>query len=60
LDCSKAKMSLNWHPLWHLEETLDKIVTWHKAYQENNNMREITLKQIAEYQTNKGDLQCKL
>ena len=60
LDCSKAKMRLNWHPRWHLEETLDKIVTWHKAYQENNNMREITLKQIADYQTNKGDLQCKL
>jgi CDP-glucose 4,6-dehydratase len=60
LDCSKAKMRLDWYPCWHLEETLDKIVTWHKAYQENNNMREITLKQIADYQTNKGDLPCKL
>ena len=53
-------MRLDWHPRWHLEETLDKIVTWHKAYQENNNMREITLKQIADYQMNKGDQQCKL
>jgi CDP-glucose 4,6-dehydratase len=33
LDCSKAKMRLCWQPRWHLDETLGKIVTWHKAYQ---------------------------
>lgn len=56
LDCSKAKARLDWQPRWRLDETLVKIVTWHKAYQENSNMSEITLKQIADYQMNKGDL----
>jgi CDP-glucose 4,6-dehydratase len=49
LDCSKAKARLDWQPRWRLDETLNKIVTWHKAYQENDNMCEITLKQIADY-----------
>lgn len=56
LDCSKAKARLDWQPRWRLDETLGKIVTWHKAYQGNGNMCEITLKQIAEYQLNKIDL----
>lgn len=54
LDCSKAKARLNWQPRWNLDEALGKIITWHKAYKENINMREITLKQIADYQANKG------
>ena len=60
LDCSKAKARLNWIPKWHLDQTLGKIVDWQKKYQQGSNMKEITLKQIADYQTNKGDLQCKL
>lgn len=31
LDCSKAKMRLNWQPVWDLEYTLTKIVNWQKA-----------------------------
>jgi CDP-glucose 4,6-dehydratase len=49
LDCSKAKARLDWQPRWRLDETLGKIVMWHKAYRENDNMCEITLKQIADY-----------
>jgi CDP-glucose 4,6-dehydratase len=49
LDCSKAKARLDWKPKWRLDEALDKIVAWHKAYKENGKMREITLKQIMEY-----------
>ena len=60
LDCSKAKARLNWTPKWHLDETLGKIVVWQKKYQQGANMKVVTLKQIADYQTNKGDLQCKL
>lgn len=52
----KAKARLDWQSRWRLDEALDKIVTWHKAHQENGNMFEITLKQIAEYQMNKGNL----
>ena len=51
LDCSKAKNILNWHPQWHLNEALDKIVEWHKAYELKQDMRKITLMQIDEYRT---------
>lgn len=60
LDCSKAKARLDWQPKWRLEDALDNIVVWHKAYQENEKMREITLKQIADYQADKEALLCKL
>ncbi len=49
LDCSKAKGQLNWHPHWHLDEALVKIVGWHQAYRDEKDMREITLQQISAY-----------
>ncbi len=51
LDCSKAKNILNWHPQWHLNEALDRIVEWHKAHELKQDMRKITLMQINEYRT---------
>ena len=32
LDCSKAKMELNWYPKWDLEYSLKLIVDWHKTW----------------------------
>ena len=49
LDCSKAKARLDWHPRWHLDETLDKIVNWHKYYQQGADMKAVTLAQIDMY-----------
>lgn len=49
LDCSKAKCRLNWYPKWNLEKTIDSIIEWIIAYQTGANLREICLKQIAEY-----------
>ncbi len=49
LDCSKAKMRLNWHPRWHLDETLAAIVDWHRAHQAGTNMRDFSLGQIQQY-----------
>jgi CDP-glucose 4,6-dehydratase len=60
LECSKAKTHLNWHPKWHLDEALGKIVAWHKQYQQGVNMKAVTLAQISAYQMNKGDFTCKL
>ncbi len=51
LDCSKAKARLGWQPKWNLDETLGKIVSWHKSFEQKNDMREISMKQIIEYQT---------
>jgi len=51
LDCSKAKMRLDWHPQWRLEETLAAIIDWHRAHQDGKDMHEMTLRQIAAYNT---------
>jgi CDP-glucose 4,6-dehydratase len=49
LDCSKAKACLGWQPRWHLGKALEAIIEWQRALQADQNMREITLKQIAAY-----------
>lgn len=49
LDCSKAKMRLDWHPRWRLEQTLEKIVEWQRAWLDGNDMREVSLRQISAY-----------
>ena len=49
LDCSKAKVRLNWLPQWHLAETLSKIVEWQKKYQQGADMKAVTLEQIEVY-----------
>lgn len=49
LDCSKAKLRLGWQPRWHLDRALDAIVEWHRAYLRGEDMRDLTLRQIAEY-----------
>ena len=49
LDCSKAKMRLDWHPRWHLRDTLSAIIEWHRAHRDGKDMRELTLRQIEAY-----------
>jgi CDP-glucose 4,6-dehydratase len=49
LDCSKAKARLAWHPKWHLEDALEKIVDWQKSYQGGLDMKLKTLEQIDAY-----------
>ncbi|HAM98927.1 MAG TPA: CDP-glucose 4,6-dehydratase [Marinilabiliales bacterium] len=49
LDCSKAKVELNWYPQWNIETTLESIVEWTKAYLNKENLKEICLKQINRY-----------
>lgn len=49
LDCSKAKARLVWQPRWHLEDALTAIIDWHRAYQHEEDMRAISLRQIQLY-----------
>ncbi len=49
LDCSKVRALLNWNPRWNIETTLQMIVNWTKAYECNNDMREVCLSQIDKY-----------
>jgi len=51
LDISKAAALLKWHPRWSLSQALDSIVDWHQGWLSGGNAREITLNQIAQYQT---------
>jgi CDP-glucose 4,6-dehydratase len=50
LDCSKAHTRLGWYPRWHIGQAIEKIIEWHKACDQDADMREITLAQINTYQ----------
>lgn len=50
LDCSKAALLLNWYPKWNLEDTLKRIIKWHKNYIAQENIKEQCLLEIAKYQ----------
>ncbi|MDX8386444.1 MAG: CDP-glucose 4,6-dehydratase [Gallionella sp.] len=49
LDCSKAKMKLDWQPRWHLGQALEMIVDWQRAWLAKEDMRRFTLNQIEQY-----------
>jgi CDP-glucose 4,6-dehydratase len=54
LDCSKARAALGWHPRWHLSQTLQAIIFWHKAHSahpSSQNLRSLCLQQINDYAT---------
>ena len=49
LDCKKAEHLLSWAPKWRLEMAIEKIVEWQKAFQDNSDMKKISLAQIDQY-----------
>jgi CDP-glucose 4,6-dehydratase len=53
LDCSKALMQLGWIPKWDIEGATKKVVQWQKAFQEKENMQEVSLAQINQYMSSK-------
>jgi CDP-glucose 4,6-dehydratase len=50
LDINKAEEQLGWAPKWDLDMALEKTVNWYKSYYNGENMQEMSLKQIEEYQ----------
>lgn len=50
LDISKVGARLGWQPAMSLEQALDLTVTWHAAFVAGADVRQLTLRQIAEYQ----------
>jgi len=50
LDCSKAKMRLNWQPRWSLDKAIDQICIWHKTHLAEGDMRAMCLHQIKQYE----------
>jgi len=51
LDCSKVASRLGWRPRWSLDDALQQIAGWHKAYAQSKDMRAVTLEQIHAYQS---------
>jgi CDP-glucose 4,6-dehydratase len=47
LDSSAAEQALGWHPAWDLEQALAKLVEWHQAQRRGEDMRRVTLAQVA-------------
>ena len=50
LDCTKAKSQLGWQPLLPLTSALDWIIDWYKAFSRNEDMHEVSLRQIESYE----------
>lgn len=51
LDCAKAQQELHWRPRWNLEEALIYIRDWYLAAARKVDLRELSLSQIARYQS---------
>jgi CDP-glucose 4,6-dehydratase len=49
LDCSKAGVMLDWQPRWNAEQTITRIVNWHNAWKNNEDMHQYCLNEIASY-----------
>ncbi|MGN7468379.1 CDP-glucose 4,6-dehydratase [Brevibacillus sp. SAFN-007a] len=49
LDSSKARALLHWRSHWTVEQALDRIVEWTRAYQRKEDMRQVCLAHIEQY-----------
>jgi CDP-glucose 4,6-dehydratase len=49
LDCSKAISQLGWYPKWDIYTAIPKIVNWHKAWLNKQNMFDYCLSEIHHY-----------
>jgi len=49
LDISKVKSKLDWEPTWELSNTLEKIIAWHLAWLDKEDMQAACLAEIEEY-----------
>jgi CDP-glucose 4,6-dehydratase len=47
LDSGNAERGLRWRPGWDLEEALERVVEWHEAHRRGEDMRRMSLDQIA-------------
>lgn len=50
VDISKARTCLDWHPVLPLNQALEWIVEWYRAFQSGADLRSTTLMQIERYQ----------
>jgi len=58
LDITKAKSKLGWKPIWGLGYTLEKIVNWHKAWLNKEDMQIVCLSEIKDYMEDMSNENC--
>jgi len=56
LDSTKARERLRWHSVWTLEQTLSRIVSWHKSHIAGDDMREHCISEMASYYRDSSDV----
>jgi CDP-glucose 4,6-dehydratase len=49
LDIAKAESRLGWQPVWELSHTLEKIIGWHRAWLDKEDIQAVCLAEIEEY-----------
>ncbi len=49
LNIIKVKLKLGWKPVWELSYTLERIIDWHRAWLNKENMQAVCLAEIEEY-----------
>jgi CDP-glucose 4,6-dehydratase len=49
LDIAKAESKLGWQPVWELSYTLEKIIDWHRAWLDKEDMQAVCLAEIEGY-----------
>ena len=51
LNCDKATAKLGWSPVWNLDQLLEKTALWYQEWsKESGDLRQLSLRQIAEYE----------
>ena len=46
LNISKAREKLNWKPIWELDKSLERIINWHRAWKNNEDIQQLCLTEI--------------
>ena len=50
IDSSKAVLKLGWRQQWDIETALNKTIDWYKAWQNKEDLIDITISQISDYE----------
>lgn len=51
LDSARARNTLGWHPLWDIEQTLDRTVDWFRTWKSGGDMELVSVEQVEEHRT---------
>jgi CDP-glucose 4,6-dehydratase len=54
LDSSRARERLGWVPRWDLEQAIESVVGWYRAYQAGEDMRVVVLDQIRTFESERS------